>query len=576
MTVTVSNAIARRPVSYSQVDVAFVVESTYPYLRGGLSAVVHDIVQAHPDKSIGIIHITWDSSSPQEDVYGMPSHVRWVFPVYLSMNEHIDDFRALSPSVLRTGSAGRRSLARQLFGALHAAVARQDYTDLWRLYDDGMNPYTRHYTLWPLIKTKEFLTEARHQLRQLDISLTDLFWLLREFFSLACAVMGPVYPRAKVYHAHTTGYAALASAVAARQYGSSFLLTEHNLYTRDTINTLLGTGMNHVVRAGDWRTTRGISVKQRAWMAWWIEMGRLAYHAADKITYLYPDAIEEARGLGTILHKAQVIPNGMPIEDFDPAHRRFRQLSAQRDNQQEPWRLAYAARLVPIKGLLTLLEAIAQLRVSGDIYFTLDVMGHAEEVPDYAEQCRRRCAELGLDDIVTFVGNQNLREVLAHYDLLVLPSYNEGLPIVVLEAMAVGLPIIGTRVGGMSQVIESRIAGSGDDRCGVLVEPGDSRAFARALHHVLSKPGFYQYLQSNARNRVLASFRLDQAMSAYRRVYHQLTARDSPAGVPAVSGRVALPQPPRPARFPSPDERKPLPVLRPLNSDQARILQRRR
>ena len=524
MTVTAPGIIARRatPYGYGPVDIAFVVESTYPYLRGGLSAVVHDIVQAHPDKTIGIIHITWDSSSPNEDLYGMPPHVRWVFPVYLSMDEHIDDFRALAPSALRTGAAGRRSLARQLFSALRAAADRQDYTDLWRLYDDGINPCTRRYTLWALIKTKEFLSEARHQLAHLDISLTNLFWLLREFFSLACAIMGPEYPRAEIYHAHTTGYAALASAVAARQHGTHFLLTEHNLYTRDTINTMLNVSMNHIVRAEDWRTAHGISIQQRAWMAWYIEIGRLAYHAADKITYLYPQAIEEAVGLGAKPRKAFVVPNGMPMEAFDLAHRQFHQLSAQRDEQEQPWRLAYAARLVPIKGLLVLLEALALLRDGSNVDFTLDVMGHEDEKPDYAEQCRQRCTELGLDDLVAFAGNQNLREVLANYDLLVLPSYNEGLPIVVLEAMAVGLPVVGTRVGGMAQVIESPLTGRAHDRCGVLVEPGDPRALAHALRQVLSDSRMYQHLQSNARNRVLSRFRLEQAMSAYRNTYHQM------------------------------------------------------
>ena len=73
-----------KPV-YEDVDVAIVMESTYPYLKGGVSAVVHDIVTHNPDLSYGIIHITWDSDSPMTDLYGMPSNVRWVRTVFLSM-----------------------------------------------------------------------------------------------------------------------------------------------------------------------------------------------------------------------------------------------------------------------------------------------------------------------------------------------------------------------------------------------------------------------------------------------------------------------------------------------------------
>jgi polysaccharide biosynthesis protein PelF len=158
------------------------------------------------------------------------------------------------------------------------------------------------------------------------------------------------------------------------------------------------------------------------------------------------------------------------------------------------------------------------LQRSGDVAFRLDVMGHDHETPDYAAECKRRCTELGLDDVVKFVGNQNLREVLADYDLLVLPSYNEGQPLVVLEAMTIGLPVVGSRVGGMAHLVEDPLIDQGDS-CGVLVQPGDPEALAHALYSVLSEPRMYQNLQANARRRVLARFRLEQAMSTYRKTY---------------------------------------------------------
>lgn len=545
--------------AYAPVDIAFVMESTYPYLRGGVSAVVHDIIKAHPDKTVGIIHIAWDRGSPHEDVYGMPPNVKWVCPLYLSIREHTNDFGRLTPAALHMNARGRRILARRLFSALRSGAYQGSYDRLWQLYDEGMNPRTRRYPLWALLGSKEFLAEARIQLNHLDISLTDLFWLLREFFSLSYAVMGADYPPADIYHSHTTGCAALASAVAARQHDGRFLLTEHNLYTRDSINNLLGARMDQVVRASDWRDAEDISVQNRAWMAWYIEMGRLAYDAADKITYLYPEAIGEALELGTVLEKSFVLPNGVPIETFDLAHQRFRARHDANLGQRRIWRLAFAARLVPIKGLLSLLEALAILQKGTGVEFTLDVMGHDHETPDYAAECRLRCTELGLDSVVKFRGSQNLREVLPDYDLLVLPSFNEGQPLVVLEAMTIGLPVVGSRVGGMGQLVEDPLDDPqllGDplaapqlledpladpqlgqdpladscDSCGVLVKPGDPESLARALHRVLSEPGVYENLQVNARRRVLAGFRLEQAMHAYRRTYgHVVIANLLPA-----------------------------------------------
>lgn len=70
-------------LNYPDVDVAIVMESTYPFLKGGVSAVVHDIITTNPDITFGIIHISWDSNSPSEDLYGMPQNVLWVKTIYI-------------------------------------------------------------------------------------------------------------------------------------------------------------------------------------------------------------------------------------------------------------------------------------------------------------------------------------------------------------------------------------------------------------------------------------------------------------------------------------------------------------
>jgi len=143
-------------LAYDGVDVAIVMESTYPYLKGGVSAVVHDIVVENPDLTFGIIHITWDSTSPTEDLYGVPSNVRWVHPLYLSMQEHQIDFRDLTPGDLGMRGRARTALAHRVFDALESVVAG-DPEPVWSLYDEGMNPRTRRYPLWALLGTQEFM-----------------------------------------------------------------------------------------------------------------------------------------------------------------------------------------------------------------------------------------------------------------------------------------------------------------------------------------------------------------------------------------------------------------------------------
>lgn len=532
---------------YGDVDIAIVCESTYPYLTGGLSAVVHQICEAHPGLRIGIIHLTWDSNSPTVDRYGVPPQVAWVMPVYQSLSEHKHTFGAFGPGDSGLPKRAWRALAQRVVSALQAHLDGSD-EELWALYDDGVNPLTRTFRLWPVLTQQPFMEEITRFLAGSGLSFTDLFWHLREFASLTYAATDRVWPKADVYHSHTTGAASILAAAAARQHDSRFLLTEHNLYVRDTINHGLERSMETVVTLDEWRTldvypvsgaepgVGRVTPSQRAWNAYWTRSGVVAYRAADHITYLYPEAIEEARGLGGDPSKSTVLPNGITPSHFDDARAHFEsRLVARLSEPRESriWRFAYAARIVPIKGLLDLLESMALLLEDGFTRWQLDVMGPDGEAPWYVERCRARCTELGLDAHVKFLGSVNLRERFGHYDVLVIPSHNEGQPIVILEAMTIGLPTIGTYVGGNRELVED-VLHAGDlqlGRCGALTQPRDITGFAEKLLDLVALPDeMLRELTQQARERVARRFHIDNAMAMYGDLYFRLAASTAPLG----------------------------------------------
>lgn len=521
---------------YPDVDIAIVCESTYPYLKGGLSAVVHQLCEAHPDYRIGIIHIAWDRSSPTIPLYDVPPQVQWVMPVYQSLREHEATFKAFTVRDSRLGRKARQAVVDRMFAALDEHFAGDDAA-LWALWEDGVNPVTRQFRLWPLLSSVEFMQAATAYFAASQLSFTDLFWQLREFFSLAFAVSDMHFPKAHVYHSHTTGAAGLLASAAARQHGSSFFLTEHNLYVRDTVNTLMNRSLATEVSVDEWRTITDyttadfvpqpavVTPKLRGWLGWFARSGVVAYRAASFISYLYPDAIREAAALGGPGEKSHVLPNGVRPSDFAAARDAFSRRQARADAGERIWRLACAARVVPIKGQLDLLEALALLVESGVTNWELEFMGPENEQPAYVEACRERASELGLDGRVRFLGSVNLRERFGDYDALVLPSHNEGQPIVVLEAMTVGLPTIGTYVGGMKQLVEDDLrvtidgAGVALGSCGVLVQPHRPEELAAALRRLLADPELFRALSRNAQERVERYFHLDSAMGMYRVVY---------------------------------------------------------
>ena len=518
------------------VDVAIIMESTYPFLKGGVSAVVHDIVTMNPDISYGIIHIAWDSAAPSEDLYGMPENVRWVRLIHLSMEEHAQDFKAAGARAVGMDRGQRRRVSGWFFDGIRTLARTGDPEPLWRLYDAGFNPRTRTMEAWRVLGTQEFMTAVRERLSGLGLSLSETFWLVRDFMSILYALLAETMPRARVYHAHTTGYASLVAAAAARDHDAAFLLTEHNLYVRDTVNTLLGRNMALPVRTGDYRDFEAVTPVQRAWMAWWIEMGHFCYPSAKVVTYLYPSAIAEAASLGSDIDKAVVLPNGMVIDEFERPYmaRAEAMQSMLADPSSHTWNLVYIARLVPIKGLLDLIESMRILRERG-VRFHLDVCGPTEHMPDYFDQCADRIAELDLGDWITIRGTIKVRECLGDWDLFLLPSYNEGLPCVSLETMGAGIPTVSTDVGAVRPVVEEDIVapdGTVWGPCGYVIEPGDPLLMADRVQAVTSDVDTFESMSLAARGRAEVAYNLLTVNAAYHDLYVAGGARPArPAGV---------------------------------------------
>ena len=509
---------------YVDVDVAIVMESTYPYLKGGVSAVVHDIITGNPDLTFGIIHITWDSHSPLKDLYGMPDNIAWVKVLYLSMEEHQEDFLRARPRDLRMNRRQRRELSRRILGALLSLAQDGQTEPLWDLISEGLSA-SRRYPVWAILGTREFMEAYHDMMPDLGMSMTDIFWCLRDFFSLAYAVLAEPVPRAQVYHAHTTGYAMLLGVNAAREHGTRVLLTEHNLYVRDTVNTLLERRLDLNVRLTDYRTF-DVTGRERMWMAWWLEMGRLCYPYAYASTYLYPRAITEANELGGDSGRAIVIPNGIVTSEFDASY--AARLAAIEEIKKEGadkhlWKLVYIARVVPIKGLLDMIDSV-RLMVDRGLNIHLDVCGPTEHMPSYFEQCLTRIVEQGLESVITIRGTVKVRELLPEFDLFVLPSYNEGLPVVSLETMGAGIPTVSTDVGAVRSVVEDMIVtddGQTWDPCGIIIEPGDPTVMADKVQEVISDVDLYERLSLNARGRVEAAYDLVKVNASYNKIYRQ-------------------------------------------------------
>ncbi len=204
--------------------------------------------------------------------------------------------------------------------------------------------------------------------------------------------------------------------------------------------------------------------------------------------------------------KIRLIPNGTPLASEGHATKRARATC-------RPFTILTVARLHAQKGHCYLLEAVARVPE-----VRLICAGEGPEESRLREYARR----LGVDDRVDFLGYRtDVPELLESCDLFVLPSLFEGLPISVLEAMAMGKPVIGTAVGGTLEVIRN---GS----TGLLVPPADSAALADAIRTLTADRALCWRLGAAGRARVRAEFSEEAVVHRTVALYEELLARSLP------------------------------------------------
>jgi glycosyltransferase involved in cell wall biosynthesis len=214
--------------------------------------------------------------------------------------------------------------------------------------------------------------------------------------------------------------------------------------------------------------------------------------------------------LGIPRERLALVHNGIPLPDATPSGARSARRSAARAALAIPADrslVVAVGNLYPVKDHATLLRALARLP---DARVAIAGRG-AEEQP-----LRQLAVELGLADRVHLLGlRDDVGTVLAAGDVFVQPSLSEGLPLAVLEAMASGLPVVATRVGGVHEAVA-------DGTTGFLVPPGDPAALAAALARVLESPDRGAALGSAGRARVEAEFSVARMADHYRSLYAAL------------------------------------------------------
>jgi glycosyltransferase involved in cell wall biosynthesis len=178
--------------------------------------------------------------------------------------------------------------------------------------------------------------------------------------------------------------------------------------------------------------------------------------------------------------------------------------------------LGHVGRLAPVKGQRELLEAVARLRQRHPETHTVLIGVDLERGGGYAAELEQLAGSLGIREAVHFAGQiADAGVALKEIDVLVLPSWIEGLPLVVLEAMAQAKPVVATAVGGTPEAVVQ-------DETGLLVEPRDVAALAAALDRMVADADLRRVLGRAGRHRVGERFEAATMEQRVLEVYDEL------------------------------------------------------
>ncbi|MGW2145398.1 GT4 family glycosyltransferase PelF [Nonomuraea bangladeshensis] len=462
--------------------VTLVSEGTYPFAMGGVSVWMDQLIRGMPDYRWDVVTMTVDGG--ERPVWDLPANLEQVVSVPLWGNVPRRPSRA-------PGGAFTEAYGRFLEMVLTPAVMGDGSAEFLAVLESLHRFAHEGGDLLGALTANESLTQL----------MDAWYWNRTDGLTLADAItagdlMGHMLrplaepaPRTDLMHVAMNGLSMLTAMSAKWRHGTPIVLSEHGVYLRERYLQYVDEPVSHAVRV--------------LLLSFFRRLAGAAYVAADRIA---PHSSYNRRWQirnGADPDRIRIMYNGVDPGEFPPVE----------SAPDEPT-LVFMGRIDPLKDLHTLLRAFAIVREKVPDA-RLRIFGG---VPDgnepYHESCLQLAEELGVTDAARFEGRVTTPAAAYHAgDVVALTSISEGFPYTVVEAMACGLPVVVTNVGGVAEAV---------GEAGMVVPPRDHVSAAEAMVRLLRDTGLRRRLGALARERVLERFTLRQSLDDYRSVYEEL------------------------------------------------------
>lgn len=464
--------------------ICVVAEGCYPYVVGGVSSWIHNLIRSFPEHTFTILAVISNRSMRGNFIYDLPENVEEVYEVYLSDF----DWTKRDKNTLSTTRLKHKESA-----ALRGLILNQDidWDTIFTMFEKPS------LSINDLLMGNDFLqcVKESYRAKYADIVFSDFLWTMRSIYLPLFLALTFRIPQADLYHCVATGYAGILGCMAKKKFGSGLLISEHGIYTREREEELI---------KAKW--VKGIY--KDIWIEQFRKMSFVAYQRADLVTSLYLHAKELQTELGCPPEKLMVTPNGIHEE-------RFENIAGKLPEDEAFVNIGAVLRVTPIKDVKTMIRAFYFAKQTVP-KLRLFIMGPWDEDKAYANECFDLVESMEIDDVV-FTGSIDVRDYLGRMDFTILTSISEGQPLTILEGFAAHKPAIATDVGNCRGLIEGEADEFG--AAGIVTHIMSVEELTKAMVRLAEDEDLRLSMGENGYRRVIEFYRFDRMQKTYAGIY---------------------------------------------------------
>jgi len=514
------------------VDIMLFSEGTYPYVKGGVSAWVLQLIKGLPEFTFGVCFV-----GAQEIVDGRKIEVSYEFPPnlkHLEVHFLFEESEKSSPKKIKGSKEGFEAVE-----SLYESFKDPD-SDIPEMLQN-ISFYTKDVTFTDFLYSQrawEFINKV-YMKNCPDVPFVDYFWTLRNIHKpiWRLAQIVEKLPKTKIFHAPSTGYAGFLGALSSYTTHRPFFLTEHGIYTRERKIDMLSADWVEYKKPSLLQQPEEYNYIKKMWVDFFSKIGVFCYHRSNHILSLFSGAQKIQINFGAPETRTMVIPNGVDVDTL-------RATMVHRAKVPKPV-ITLIGRVVPIKDIKTFIRAI---KITQESIPDVEgwIVGAVDEDVEYVKECQQMAISLGLkskmqvfegnktdmtpqeieasSDKIKLFGHSDIKKILPKSALQTLSSISEGMPLVILEGFAAGVPCVATDVGSCRDLIEGGIDEE-DFKIGLaggitgIANPGAlSKEYVRLLDF---ENGYWQKAQDAALARVEKYYRQEMFLQEYRELYNE-------------------------------------------------------